>query len=58
MAEWIELLEDGEPHYNEKWDVEYICSSCFGKVIGNGYKYCPWCGDKITRTPKERGGEN
>lgn len=55
MAEWIEALENGEPYEEEDWDYVYLCTFCQGAVIGNEYNYCPWCGDKITRTPKERG---
>ena len=57
MAEWLEDLQNGEPQFEEEWDIVYSCSNCCGSVIGNYYNYCPWCGEKITRTPKERGGD-
>ena len=38
----------------------YECSKCSNTVFAtgiSGFNYCHGCGAKMTRTPKERGGE-
>lgn len=54
MARWIEHLVNGEPHYEEDWDIVFQCDSCGGQVLGNEYKFCPWCGKKIVENDRNK----
>ena len=60
MAEWIyiPLNVSNDKYGMNKYNTRKKCSNC-GFVTSTLIEYdnCPNCGEEITRTPKERGGE-